>query len=237
MRAGIHDASCMARGMVRPSFVDVGTGRTEAFGPRHNTLSYMSAEAMAAAFGGDPSYIPARIGIIYGDSSTMPTGTDEISRYQDWDQLYEDLSGAFQGATVDVQVVDFSYAPSLGGEPRPDRPSDSSGSGDSSGSDSSADGGGDDYNHILRTGSNAITFHAVSNSQKRGVLFDSDTFTAGSYIYQCLLLGYHNGRYYILARAPLSITEPSSSGGGLHMVYLQKPKGFEVAIDWTVAFF
>ena len=61
----INETMCSAKGIVSPSFVDLSTGRRIPFGARHNMLSYMSAEAMAAAFGGDQSYIPARVGFIY----------------------------------------------------------------------------------------------------------------------------------------------------------------------------
>lgn len=212
----VKDTPAPAKGEVSPSFLDIRTGRRMPFSKRSNKLSYMSAEAMAAAFGGDLSYIPARIGIIYGDQQVFPSGTAEISRNQSWDDLFSKLSSASQGATVDVQVVGFSYAPSLG-----------CGDGGSSSSD-----GGSDYGHIISTGANAVTFHAVSNSQDRGSMFNADTFKDGSYIYQCLLLGYHAGKYYILARASLESFDTENSGG----VYLRKPKGFEVAIDWTVTF-
>lgn len=213
----VNDVSCRAKGMVSPSFADIRTGKRVPFSRRSNTLSYASAEAMAAAFGGDPSYIPSRIGFIYGDQMDMPID-EGIDRLQSWDRLCEQLGSVSQGATVDVQIVGFSYAPSLG----PD-PSDS-GSSDSWSSDDS-----DGYNNILSGGSNAVTFHAVSNSQDIGY-FGRDTFKAESYIYQCLLLGYHQGRTYILARA--SLKSPADGGPA----YLQKPKGFEVALDWTVVF-
>lgn len=220
----VKDVSCAAMGMVSPSFIDIRTGKRVPFDMRHNTLSYMSAEAMAAAFGGDPSYIPSRIGYIYGDKSEFPTGDEssekEISRYQDWDSLCNELRSASQSATIDVQVVGFSYSPTLGGEGVVP-------AGSSSSPDSSSDPcEGGDYGHILPTGSNAITFHAVSNSQDAGAVFSTEAFKTGNYIYQCLLLGYHNGQYYILARASLKDGER----------YLSKPDGFEISLDWTVAF-
>ena len=70
----VRDVSCHARGNVCPSFVDIRTGGRVPFSMRHNQLSYMSAEAMAAAFGGDSSYIPSRVGFIYGDKAEMPSG-------------------------------------------------------------------------------------------------------------------------------------------------------------------
>lgn len=211
----IVDELRLARGEVNPAFVDVRTGRKVPFPMRKNTLSYMAAEAVAAAFGGDPSYIPARIGFIYGDSPDMPgsSGDTVITRNQDWQTLLDELGRNNGNATVDIQVVEFSFAPTLGGEKR-------EGSSGSSGPDA------DDYDNILPTGSNAITFHAVSNSQDKGVLATSEAFQDGSYIYQCVLLGYHQGKYYVIARASLKDGD----------AYLQKPSGFEVALDWTVVF-
>lgn len=218
----VNELACRAHGCVSPSYVDIRTGRSLPFSPRHNTLSYMSAESMAAAFGGDSSYIPSRIGFIYGDKDYLPfSDASESSREQDWEALKQELSAADQDATVDVQIVGFSYSPSLG-------PGTSGGSSGSS----SPEG---DYNHILPGGANAVTFHAVSNSQDRGAIFDKDTFCEGRYIYQCLLLGYHDSKYYILARASLKHFDISSSGQG-EGEYLTKPKGFEIALDWKVTF-
>ena len=230
----IEERACLARGYVRPSFVDISTGKRMPFRTRSNKLSYTSAEAMAAAFGGDPSYIPSRIGFIYGNKEAMPTES-VITRDQSWNQLVEELDSSGDSANVDVQVVGFSYHPTLGAEePAPvsgDSSSygSSSSSGSSSGSDSGSDSSQDeesDYNNILPTGSNAITFHAVSNSHDIGSALSKDPFQAGNYIYQAVLLGYHGARYYILSR--VSLKDGDS--------YLRKPDGFEVALDWTVAF-
>jgi hypothetical protein len=219
----IDDIACLARGFVNPSLVDVSTGRRIPFDRRHNTLSFMSAEAMAAAFGGDPSFIPAKIGFIYGTDKDMPMES-VITRNQDWDSLLEELSSSSSRTDVDIQVVGFSFHPTLGSENPAPSPSGDSDSSDSSGSDSSEG----DYNHILSTGSNAITFHAVSNSQDAGRI-RSSVFEGGrGFIYQAVLLARHEipGKYYILSR--VSLKKDGS--------YLQKPKGFEIALDWTVVF-
>lgn len=227
----IDDIACLARGFVNPSLVDVSTGRKVPFDMRHNTLSFMSAEAMAAAFGGDPSFIPAKIGFIYGTESAMPTES-VITRNQDWDSLLEELSSSSSRDDVDIQVVGFSFHPTLGSEmpaPSPSGDSDSSSSSgsDSSGSDSyGSDSSEGDYNHILSTGSNAITFHAVSNSTDAGLIRSRVFKGGGSYIYQAVLLAFHEGKYHILSRVSLK------EGGS----YLQKPNGFEIALDWTVVF-
>lgn len=222
----MEDEFCRARGFVRPTFLDLATGRRMPFELRHNTLSYMSAEAMAAAFGGDPSYIPAKIGFIYGDQQVMPTES-VITRDQSWEKLEEELRSGSESATVDVQVVGFSYSPSLGAaEPEPDPSSSgsSSGSGVDDHGEELYDAG--DYCHIKSTGSNAITFHAVSNSQDSGAVSGTEAFRAGMYIYQAVLLGVHDGRKHIISRVSLKEGDK----------YLRKPDGFEIALDWTVVF-
>lgn len=231
----IEDVACMARGFVSPSFLDISTGKRIPFGKRCNKLSYMSAEAMAAAFGGDPSYIPSRIGFIYGNQERMPSESP-ITRSQSWDMLKEELSYGGDTSITDVQIVGFSYSPTLGGERQSQAPSPESSSSDSSSSSSGNTceckddiGESSDYNNILPGGSNAITFHAVSNSQDVGSALGSGAFHDGDYIYQAVLMGCHNGKYYIISRVSLL---DNASGK-----YLQKPDKFEVALDWTVVFY
>ena len=222
----VTDVASIANGMVTPSFIDIRTGERRPFGKRHNTLSYMSAEAMAAAFGGDLSYIPSRIGFIFGNSETCPVST-EISRTQDWDMLCEEVVMSSDESKVDILVVGFSFAPTLG--------CDKGGSKEDS-SDSSGSGPDEsDYAHILPGGSNAITFHAITNDSDYGVVTKDSVFSEGSYIYQCVLLGYDEKKYYVLARASLKHFDNGSSSGPDGR-YLQKPKGFEVALDWTITF-
>ena len=212
--------------MVSPSFVDIRTGERVPFRKRHNTLSYMSAEAMAAAFGGDQSYIPARVGFIFGNSETCPVKTN-ITRTQDWDSLCEEVVLSSDESKVDILVVGFSFAPTLGGD---------KGGADSGSSESPGSGPDEsDYSHILSGGSNSITFHAISNDSDYGVVSKDSVFSDGSYIYQCVLLGYNEQKYYVLARASL-MNFDSGSSSGPDGYYLQKPKGFEVALDWTITF-
>ena len=182
----VVDELRLAKGIVAPSFVNLRTGERVPFAQRNNKLSYTAAEVVAAAFGGDPSYIPSRIGFIYGDMDVMPNES-AITRNQSWEELIEEIRSNDNTSVVDIQVVGFSFPPTLGGEKRAP-------SGGSSDSGSSSDPEGDDYSHILATGSNAITFHGMSNSQDSGVS-GAGTFHSGSYIYQCVLLGYHAGKY------------------------------------------
>lgn len=209
------DKASPAKGFVDPCLVDLGTGRRIPFGLRKNTLSYMSAEAMAAAFGGDPAYIPARIGFIYGTDESALSGN--IGRSQGWDDLKLELGNA--GA--DIQVVSFSYSPSLGGWPK----GGSSSSSDSS--DPGADAYDEDYCTLKPTGANAITFHAVSNSQDQGALGGA-AFGSGAKILQAVLLGLgkKQGEYYVISRVSLDKDGAPQT----------KPEGFELALDWTIVF-
>ena len=216
----IADKACLARGFVSPSFIDVATGRRIPFKTRKNQLSYMSAEAMAAAFGGDLSYVPSKVGFIYvpsiGSQSSSSSSVDsipDISRRQSWDLLISEL----EDLSADVQVVGFSYSPSLGGDPSPD--------GSSSSSSPSSDSSDGDYNNIKPTGSNAVTFHAVSNSSVNGYR-ETGVFKTNDVIYQAVLIGSNGGKNYILSRVSLD------DGGN----YLKKPDGFEIALDWTIVF-
>lgn len=208
------DKACLARGFVTPYLVDLSTGHRIPVKMRHNTLSYASAEAMAAAFGGDASYIPSRMGFIYGSGTV---NFPPITRNQSWDLLKGELSTL---GGLDMQVVGFSYSPSLGAAP-------SGCDSDSSGSSPGEALPDEDYGNIMPTGSNAVTFHAVSNSSDPGVMetgmsFSGDNGTA----FQAVLLGCNDGQYYVLSR--VSLEGPSG--------YMTKPGGFEVALDWTVVF-
>lgn len=210
----IADKACLARGFVSPSFVDVATGRRIPFNTRKNQLSYMSAEAMAAAFGGNLSYVPSKIGFIYVPTTNSPGAEDpstafmsEISRRQSWSLLMSEL----ERASADVQVVGFSYSPTLGGDPLSD--------GSSSSSSPSSGSYGDDYNN------NAVTFHAVSNSSITGSR-KTGVFKTNDVICHAVLIGTNGGENYILSR--VSLAEGNS--------FKKKPNGFEIALDWTIVF-
>lgn len=95
-----------ARGFVDPAFVNPETGERIPWGNRHNTLTYLSASAMAAAFGGNADCIPNSIGIIYG-SGDAPS--DDLSRSQNWEALGVEL----KDKKANVQIRSFSYSPSI----------------------------------------------------------------------------------------------------------------------------
>lgn len=233
----IKESSIGAKGVVSPCFVDILTGERRPFLHRKNTLSFASAEAMAAAFGGDPSYIPSKIGFIYGSKPFLPISST-ITRNQTWNGLLTEMDAASDGAVMDIQVVGFSFPPTLGAEKLNSSVEGSDSSSSSSGSDVPEES--DDYCNISGKPSNAITFHAVSNSQDAGKVGSDLMFINGTYIYQAVLLGYHGGTYHVLSRVSLkdsvSGTSSSESSSGGDYGYLMKPKGFEVALDWTIVF-
>ena len=234
-----------ARGEVAPSFVNLRTGERMSFEPRHNTLSFTAAEAMAAAFGGDSRFIPNRIGFIYGYGTQESIESEGIDRDQSWDRLRQDLDTW----NADIQVVPFRYSPSLSRAERKggDSSSASASSASSASSSSSAssassassssssgsvgpvDSGSQPYQEILR-GGNAVTFHAHSDSQTPGsfgTCTDGRIFDTNMRIYQAALLNITDRETYVLARVSLKHGD----------VYLAKPDGFEVALDWTIKFF
>jgi len=186
-----------ARGQVAPYLYDSKSGSMTPFGERHNTLSYFSAEAMAAAFGGDSSHVPAEVGFVFYPGDSLPADTRaamdaDIGRDQDWDKFIQDL----KDVNADVLIVGFSYPPSLGSDM--------------------------EYADVRNT----ITFHAVTNSQDGGSVNPNNKFAAGNYICQAVLLSRDSDKRNIIARVSLKDGEN----------YLQKPDGFEVALDWTVIF-
>lgn len=197
-----------SRGSVCPAFINIKTGHLEPWYDRHNTLSHDSTYAMASAFGGDSTYIPNRIGFVYGASDNPDL--QPIGRDQDWASFLRELNDL--NTDADVQVQSFSYSPSLIKDITRG----------TSSSDSSSDSSSEDKQ--IGCG---VVFHAHSDSSTpgaagSGVKFDSDT-----YIYQAVLLNKSTSGYRILAR--VSLIDGDS--------YRSKPDDFEVALDWTVKFF
>lgn len=193
-----------AKGQVTPSFIDIKTGASIPWDTRHNTLSYDASKAMAAAFGGDASLIPNRIGIIYGSDQSLPFRT--ITRDQTWSELGDDL----HNTSADVQIQSFCATPSLKEVER------------------TLSGGTIEKGY-------GITFTIHSDSTTEGYFGSSSStddktatiFKTDNYIYQAVLLNKSEQDYKILARVSLD-----NKG-----TYLQKPKNFELALDWTVKFF
>ena len=161
---------CVARGFVSPSWINVPTGERMPFEMRHNMLSYDAANAMASAFGGDPSYIPSKIGFIYGIGKQPDL--EVYTRSMSWSSV-----AGLENEKVGVQVVDFSYTPTLSTVDVYETTE--------SGGSKKAEG----YER------NAVTFHAVSNSTG---------FGSGKYAYQAVLIGgTSENDYKVISRVSL----------------------------------
>lgn len=100
-----------AQGQVKPSFINLETGKSLEFSTRANTLSYDASSAMAYVFGGDFTKIPNRIGIIYKNESSPTQIPDFTSgdRDQPWDRLELSLNST----DSDIQICPFSFSPTV----------------------------------------------------------------------------------------------------------------------------
>lgn len=175
----------------------------------HNTLSYSAADALAAAYGGDSSYIPKYIGFIYSDNqdAVLPP----ISRDMNISSVKEEV----ESIRGNMLVVRFSRKPTI--------------------SNDSADGSNDSpyvgntvtFHAVTRSGVDGIYFDdTTGDSQYAGQL------TAGKTLHRAVLLGDGsnlcdaNDRYTVLAMVDLK-----KNGK-----YRQKPADYELALDWRVTF-
>ena len=190
------------------------------FSARHNTLSYMAAGAVAAAYGGDTSLVPKYIGFVYGDDAS-PT---EIADVSDRDMRWDDVKEEMKTIGGNILVCRFLSPPELSTNP---------GSGDSNDSN---DRGYGEYKN------NAVTFRACTRSGAAGTYaFDTSSesgfageFGDGMYLYHAVLLGevpcqscQEEREYTVLARVSLE------KGGR----FRKKPEDYELALDWKVSFF
>ena len=164
--------------------------------------------ALARAYSGDTSLVPRYIGFMYGDAASplLPQAGRNVS----WKECEEAAAG-ISGGGISVSR--------LSGSPRVDAVVPDIGSDDSNNSNDSNDSndsGGSGGVYVVKF--NAIT---RSGSSSGGV--------AGEYVYRALLLGdppCGGSGYSVLAVADLG------SGG----VYRKKPDGYEISLDWSVAF-
>jgi hypothetical protein len=198
-----------ARGIVSGHWVNKKTGETLPFEPRHNQLTYRSADAMALAFAGNTARIPKYIGFIYG-SSTNPTGIHSPS---DRDLRWDSLSSEVQKIGGNILISQFSIPPtiSVDDEESTDR---------------------------TRYVGNAVTFHAHTRSGAAGTYaFPTDgtsyagEFANGMTLYHGLLLGDDpdTGEKHTVPLARVSLA--------VNGEYRQKPTDYELALDWRVTFF
>lgn len=176
-----------AKGQVKPSFVNLHSGECIPWEFRHNTLSYDAAEAMAAAFGGDSTLIPNRIGIVYGGSEDIDSA--EISRSQSWTSFRDEL----MAAKADVQIQSFNISPSIKSITR-ELPTGEKESGVAVTFHAHSDSTTEGYFKILGSGAKAL-------------------FTSGKKILQAVLLNQGvTGDPTILARVSLADTSSGNKG-------------------------
>ena len=204
-----------ARGDVSVSMV--GGGARIPFVARHNTLSYAAAGAVAAAYGGDDTFVPKYIGFIYGGDSS-PT---ELADLSDRDMRWDDVKSEMKRIGGNILVCRFISPPELStNQPDP----------------GSAEEDPKEYSD------NAVTFRSCTRSGAAGTYaFDTSEesgfageFGDGMYLYHAVLLGdgpcqscQEEKEYRILARVSLE------KGGR----FRKKPEDYELALDWKVSFF
>lgn len=199
----------LVRGMVSGRWFNPRTGHSIPFEPRHNQLSYRAADAMALAYAGNTARVPKRIGFLYG-SSADPAG---ISSPSDRDLTWSGLSSeVVRIGGSNILVAQFSLPPTISVDDEPSNDRD-------------------------RYSGNAVTFHAHTRSGSAGeyAFPTSGSSYAGEFsddmtLYHAILLGEDpsNAKAYIpLARVSLAVDG----------AYRQKPKDYELALDWKVTFF
>jgi hypothetical protein len=176
----------------------------------HNTLTYGAADALAAAYGGDISYVPRYMGFAFVEDSYDLSASQTISRNCTIDTIDTEFKSDEGSRIGDVQVVGFSFTPTLSADEQLDSEL------------SQIEESNPIYNH------NVVTFHAHTVSAG-SFLFDSDSdYGNNKVIPFALLLGNDSdGKEKVLARVSLL------DGNGLAK---KRPEGFELALDWKVTF-
>lgn len=95
-------------GFVNGTWVPSGSGAPRKAFRRHNALSYAASDALAAAYGGDLSMVPGRMGFLYGTNASP--GLPPVSRTMTMSSLQSLAASCEKG---NLQVVRFSRSPSL----------------------------------------------------------------------------------------------------------------------------
>ena len=98
----------LVHGSVMGTWVPSGAGKPFMAFRQHNALSYAASEALAAAYGGDASMVPGRMGFLYGTKASPEL--PPISRTMTMASLQSLAESCDKG---NVQVVRFSRSPSL----------------------------------------------------------------------------------------------------------------------------
>lgn len=156
----------------------------------HNEIMYATADCLAQMYAGQPRKIPAKIGFMFTAESTVPTVPSAKSTT--WANLVSMCE-----TTADIQVVDFSFSPSL--------------------TSKNAEG---TENYV----SNVAVFHGHSDVSLPGQVSGLDIRSTGTKIFGAVLLSED--------KTPLSIVALSDGS----TPYLERPDGFELALDWYITF-
>ena len=156
----------------------------------HNEIMYATADCLAQMYAGQPRKIPAKIGFMFTSESTVPTVPSAKST------TWADLVSMCE-TTSDIQVVDFSFSPSL--------------------TSKNAEG---TENYV----SNVAVFHGHSDSSIPGIVNNADMRDPGIKIFGAALLSED--------KTPLSIVSLTYGS----TPYLERPDGFELALDWYITF-
>lgn len=85
----IETYSGMAEGHIKV-YRRYADGSQKLVADKHNVITYSAADILAKVLGGDTSFMPSRIGFIYGDTAKPFTNPDSPStRLQKWSSLEE----------------------------------------------------------------------------------------------------------------------------------------------------
>ena len=190
----------------------------------HNTLSFTAADVMAEAYGGDTSRVPKYMGFIYGPGvNGSPDAMTPVTRFQSMDTI----RGMVESIGGNMQVVRFNRRPTV-------CTYDEFGYDDSTDSTDSTDS--NDRGPYF---GNVVEFHAVTRSGRDGVYVGqtssgtpyADEFSDGDILYRAVLLGDSRnpceGDPYVV----LAMVDLKKDG-----TYRKKPAGYELSVDWRVAF-
>jgi hypothetical protein len=170
-----------ATGTVTLFWFNPSTNETIHIETVHNTLTYGAADALAAAYGGDLSYIPRYMGFAF-------VGTDYKPSTPSRDCTINTLDKEFVSENVrlgDIQVVNFSFAPTLSVD------------------DTSIESISNLEQSYTRYENNAVTFHAHTVASGKYLFDSSSDFGDNKAIPFAVLLAKNNNGYKVLARVSL----------------------------------
>lgn len=197
-------------GTVTLNWYNPETSETIPINTVHNTLTYGAADALAAAYGGDISYVPRYMGFAFVEDSYDLSTSKTISRNCTVDTINTEFTPDEGNHIGDIQVVGFSFTPTLSTDPELDLGL------------SQVEQDNPLYKH------NIVTFHAHTVSEGSFLFGSASDYGDNKVIPFALLLGNDSaGNRKVLARVSLV------DDNGLAK---KRPEGFELALDWKVTF-